>query len=211
MLSETADRILEKLLPGITINGLVRETTVESTYPGFAREVRSLPGASLSRDYPLGEDRSKMIAAGLEVSSADLGSTASEVISPLGAPEYLQFAADSGLAVGAFEGSQGFLRQIVISAEESLLAHARYARSIGRDSAERLLTELLPSSASTDKAWSSVFRAGAYKSERLHFPEFVLGRNYVNDDMIGISISWPTVIRSIGLSPFAHPKRRPGN
>jgi hypothetical protein len=80
----------------------------------------------------------------------------------------------------------------VISAEESLLAHTSYARSIGRDAAERLLTELLPSSASIDKTSSSVFRSGAYKSERLHFSEFLLCRNYVNDDMIGISIGWPT-------------------
>jgi hypothetical protein len=42
MRSEIADRILEKLVPEITINGSVSEIIVGSTYPGFSREVRTI-------------------------------------------------------------------------------------------------------------------------------------------------------------------------
>ena len=191
--SEAANSILEKILPGITINGLAVETTVTSTYPGFSREVRSGFGASLTRDYPLGDDRSRMMAAGLEISSADVASTASEVTAPMGEPEYLQFAADSGLAVGVFPSSQSSVRQIVISAQESLLAHPDFARPIESGAAEKLLTELLPSPVGTDEPWKSIFRSGGYKVERFHFREFVVCRSYVSDDMTWISIGWPIV------------------
>jgi hypothetical protein len=83
MSSQTADQILEGLLPGDTSNGLVSETVIRTTNPGFSREVRRLPGASLNRDYLLGGDRSKMIAAGLSITTWDLSKTLHGVISAL--------------------------------------------------------------------------------------------------------------------------------
>jgi hypothetical protein len=193
VLSEVANSILEKILPGITASGLTSETTIQSKYPGFSREVRSVPGASLIRDYPLGDDRSKMIAASLEVNCIDLTGVVNEVTYSMGAPEYLQFAGDSGLAVGVSPDSQGSVRHIAISAQENLLAHPDSVSPIGREAAEKLLSELLPSSAEQDQPGRSCFRAGAYRVERLHFANFLLCRYYVSDQMTGISIDWPKV------------------
>jgi hypothetical protein len=191
MSSEAVNRILEDLIPGVTSDGLVRETEIRTTYPGFSREIRLLPGASLNRDYPLSGDRSKMIAAGLAVSTIDVNKTVSKVILSFGAPEYQQFAAGSGLAVGAFYGSNGSVQQILVLAEVPLLTHSDYARPIEREAAEILLEELLPPSSRTEKPQRSIFRSGAFTSERELYGRVLLTRNYVNDDMVTASVVWP--------------------
>lgn len=131
LLSQTADQILEGLIPGITSNGIASETVIRTTYPGFSREVRRLSGASLNRDYPLGDDRTKMIAAGLAVGDSDLSATLETVISALGAPDYQEFEAGKGLTVGVFYRLRDSVRQLVISADEPLLAHSDYASLSG--------------------------------------------------------------------------------
>jgi hypothetical protein len=190
MSSQAVDRILEKLIPGVTSNGLASETVIRTTYPGFSREIRRLPGASLNRDYSLGDDRSQMIAAGLVVSTIDIGKTLSEVILSFGTPEYQQFAAGSGLAVGAVYGPKGLTRQILIFAEEPLLAHNDYAKPIGREATEMLLEELLPPSIRTGKPQRGMFVSGAFRSERESYGRLLLTRNYVNDDMVTASAVW---------------------
>jgi hypothetical protein len=191
MSSQAVDRILEGLIPSVTSNGVQSETIIRSTYPGFSREIRRLPGVSLTRDYSLGDDRSKMVAAGLAVSTVDLGETLNEVILSLGAPEYRQFAAGSGLAVGAVYDPKGSIRQIQVLADEPLLAHSDYAKPIGREATEMLLDELLPPLIRTDEPQRSIFRSGAFTSQREFYGRMLLTRNYVNDEMVIASVAWP--------------------
>lgn len=191
MSSQTADEILENLIPGVTCDGIPRETVIQTTYPGFSREVRHLPGASLNRDYPMGIDRSKMIAASLAVSSADLTESLRGVISPLGAAEYEQFGSDSGLGVGVLYDSEGLILQIRILADEPLLVHSDYAKSIEPDAAELLLDELVPPSLRDGTPRRSVFRSGGLTREHCFYNQIALCRSYVNGEMIGVDVSWP--------------------
>ncbi len=191
MSSRAVDSILENLIPGVTSNGLESETVIRTTYPGFSRQIRRLPEASLIRDYSFGDDRSQMIAAGLVVSAIDIGKMLSEVILSFGAPEYQQFAAGSGLAVGAVYGPKALIRRILIFAEEPLLAHNDYAKPIGREATEMLLEELLPPSIRTGEPRKGMFVSGAFMSERESYGRLQLTGNYVNDDMVTASAAWP--------------------
>ena len=132
-----------------------------------------------------------MIAAGLSITTSDLGKALDGVISSFGAPEYQQFDAGAGLAVGAFYGPKGSIRKVLVSAKESLLADDDYHRPVRRDAVETLLRELLPLSIGTHKPQRSVFRSGALTSERELYGQMLLWRDYENDDIIAAGVVWP--------------------
>lgn len=191
LLSETADKILEELVPGITASAEASEIAVRKSHPGFVREQRRLRGTVLNRDYPLGEDRSKMIAASLTISTSDLGENLSKVISGFGAPEYEQFSAESGLAIAVLYGTETLFQHVSISASEPLLVHSDYGSPINPVIAEALLDEILPPTLRRGEPRKSLFISGAYRRALLMYEHLSISRIHTNDDLMNIGIAWP--------------------
>src|SRR2546421_175170 len=86
-------------IKGLTTHGVAHEMLISTTYPGFSREVRRLPATVLNRDYPLVEDRSKMIAATVTINASELSDPLYRTISSFDARECVEFSAGMGLRV----------------------------------------------------------------------------------------------------------------
>ena len=189
--SKAVDQLLECLLPGITTNGVAHETVISTTYPGFSREVRRLPATVLNRDYPLREDRSKMIAATVTINASELSDALYRIISSFRTREYEQFNAGIGLRVEVEYAADGSIQWLAIVTNTSPLAHNDYATPIEQTPAERLLDGLLPKSIRGGKPQRSVFASGALTVKRERYGHATISRHYVNEQMIALGASWP--------------------
>lgn len=189
--SEAVDQLLENLLPGITSHGAAREIAISTTYPGFSREIRRLPGTVLNRDYPSAEDRSKMIAATATINASKLSDPLYQIISNFGTRECEQFSAGTGLRVEVEYATDGSIQWLAIIANKSPLAHHDYATPIEQDVAEKLLDELLPRSIRSGESRRGVFVSGALTIKREMYDHVMISRHYVNEEMIALGASWP--------------------
>jgi len=130
-----------------------------------------------------------MIDAVLTFGNVEVNENVTRVVARYGSPERQVFGS-AGFWVAVVRGAGGSIHQLRISSEESLLAPTDYPRPIARDQAETLLEDVLPGSVRKGEPKSSILFIGALTRRVLLYPDLSITRDYINNDLVALTVIW---------------------